>query len=87
MVSTKAVKQQAYRDLFRSHLHLTTLQDFRESLNQKLVPCKNNLKEQFEHMTRRQTRPGPCVRSWFEEELAHDYSLSLLRRILAKIVI
>jgi len=38
--STKAVKQQAYRDLFRSHLHLTTLEleDFRESLNQKLVP-------------------------------------------------
>jgi len=70
--ASPALRQQAYRELFRHHLGADDLHDIRESLNHELVLGRSHFKDKIEAMTERQTRLGLPGRPGVEEDPA-DY--------------
>ena len=67
--SDRAVRQHAYRELFRHHIDHDTLHDIRKALNHELVLGRSYFKERIEHLTNRQTELGQPGRPRIEEEL------------------
>ena len=63
-----AVRQAAYRELFKNHLDNDTLHEIRESLNHELVLGRSYFKDKIEEITNRQTRLGNPGRPMIGEE-------------------
>jgi putative transposase len=63
-----AIRQHAYRELFRHHLDNSMLHEIREALNHELVLGRSYFKDRIEAMTQRQSRLGIPGRPRVEEE-------------------
>jgi len=63
-----AIRQQAYRELFRHHLDNDFLHEIRAALNHELVLGRSYFKDKIEAMTERQARLGIPGRPRAEEE-------------------
>lgn len=63
-----AIRQHAYRELFRHHLDSDALHEIREALNHELVLGRSYFKDKIEAMTERQARLGIPGRPRAEEE-------------------
>jgi putative transposase len=70
---TTAVRQHAYRELFRHHLDNDILHEIREALNHELVLGRSYFKDKIEAMTKRQARLGMPGRPRVEEAGGVDY--------------
>jgi len=63
-----AIRQHAYRELFRHHLDSDALHEIRAALNHELVLGRSYFKDKIEAMTERQARLGIPGRPRAEEE-------------------
>lgn len=70
-----AQQQYAYRELFSHCLDKTVVHDIRQALNQELVLGREDFKDKFEQMTKRQVRSGIRGRPRIEEHGAIYYVL------------
>jgi putative transposase len=63
---TAALRQAAYRELFRHHMDDELLHEIREALNHEIVLGRSYFKDKIESLAQRQTRVGqpgrPCIR-------------------------
>jgi putative transposase len=65
---TAEKRQQAYRELFRSHVEDDLLHEIRDALNHELVFGRSHFKDRIEEITQRQVRLGRSGRPSVKEE-------------------
>ena len=71
--SSDCGRQHAYRELFRSHMHTSTVHEIRSALNQDLVVGRDDFKDSIEQMLKRQVRRGKDGRPRVNETAADYY--------------